>query len=81
MPTYNYKCNNCDATFSIFQKMNDNPILKCQNCNGSVKRIISGGSGMIFKGDGFYITDYAKSNCKDNSNSTKVKKKEGSNNE
>ena len=61
MPTYNYKCNDCEHQFSEFQKMSDDPVKDCPQCEGEVRRIISGGSGMIFKGTGFYLTDYGKS--------------------
>ena len=77
MPTYNYKCNECDFEFSIFHTMSHTPVSHCDKCNGenSVKRIITGGTGMIFKGDGFYITDYKKNN-----DNQKNKKKEKKNN-
>ena len=83
MPTYNYKCDDCDHQFSLFQKMSDNPVKDCSQCEGTVRRIISGGSGMIFKGTGFYLTDYGKSGTvkKKDSTSTKVKTEEGSKNE
>ena len=58
MPTYNYYCSDCDTHFSYFQKMSEAPITKCENCGGKVKRIITGGTGLIFKGSGFYLTDY-----------------------
>ena len=59
MPTYNYICLGCDKKFSIFQTMNDKPISNCKYCeNEKVEKIISGGSGLIFKGSGFYLTDY-----------------------
>ena len=62
MPTYNYKCGKCDVEFSAFQSMNEKKIIDCIKCDteNSVKRIITGGTGLIFKGDGFYITDYKK---------------------
>ena len=83
MPTYNYKCNDCEYQFSEFQKMSDNPVKDCSQCEGTVRRIISGGSGMIFKGTGFYLTDYGKSGTpkKKESTSTNIKTKEGSKNE
>ena len=83
MPTYNYKCEDCSYEFSKFQKMSDNPIVICSNCNGKVRRIISGGSGMIFKGTGFYLTDYSKKNKmnKVDTNTTKSIKEEGNKNE
>lgn len=58
MPTYEYKCLECDKVFEEFQKMTDPPITSCRFCGGVVKRLISGGSGLLFKGSGFYITDY-----------------------
>ncbi len=62
MPTYNYKCIKCDAEFEVFQGINDGSIVDCIECDTkkSVNRLITGGTGMIFKGDGFYITDYKK---------------------
>lgn len=62
MPTYEYKCDNCGFRFEEFQSMNDAPIDKCPKCNGKVQRLIGAGAGMIFKGSGFYLTDYKKSN-------------------
>ena len=60
MPTYNYYCSDCDTHFSYFQKMSESPISNCENCGGEVKRLITGGTGLIFKGSGFYLTDYKK---------------------
>jgi putative FmdB family regulatory protein len=62
MPTYEYKCDSCGFLFEEFQSMNDKPIDKCPKCNGKVQRLIGAGAGMIFKGSGFYLTDYKKSN-------------------
>jgi putative FmdB family regulatory protein len=62
MPTYEYRCNNCGLEFEEFQSMNDEPIKKCPKCSGNVRRLIVAGAGMIFKGSGFYLTDYKKSN-------------------
>lgn len=61
MPTYDYKCDKCNHTFEIFQKMSDNVITDCPECDGPVKRLIGTGAGVIFKGSGFYHTDYKKS--------------------
>jgi len=73
MPTYEYKCNECDHTFDVFQSIKDDPVLKCENCGGKVKRLI-GAAGIIFKGSGFYVNDYKK---KENSNkSADLPKKE-----
>jgi putative FmdB family regulatory protein len=58
MPTYIYVCRNCESTFERFQKMIDKPIKKCPDCGFKVERLITGGGGVIFKGNGFYCTDY-----------------------
>ena len=59
MPTYEYVCPKCDHAFEQFQSMNDAPLKKCPKCKKTgVKRLIGGGAGLIFKGTGFYITDY-----------------------
>lgn len=70
MPTYEYECRVCSYTFEAFQSINDDPIKTCPLCGGEVKRLIGGGSGIIFKGSGFYITDSKKSS----SASTSTKK-------
>ena len=58
MPTYEYKCLQCDHRFDHFQSMTDDPLSACPNCGGTVKRLIGAGAGIIFKGSGFYCTDY-----------------------
>lgn len=58
MPTYEYKCTKCGYVFERFQGIKDPPYTKCPECNGLVKRLIGAGSGILFKGSGFYITDY-----------------------
>ena len=58
MPTYNYYCKKCDKQFSYFQKMSESAFTQCEECNGKINRMISGGTGLIFKGSGFYLTDY-----------------------
>jgi len=61
MPTYEYECKSCGHRFELFQKMTDAPTKKCPNCNKEkAKRLISAGAGIIFKGSGFYETDYKK---------------------
>ncbi len=73
MPTYEYKCSNCGEIFEFFQKMSDDPVRECPVCGGVLQRIISGGIGVIFKGSGFYTTDYKKSSS-DFSGKKEVKK-------
>jgi putative FmdB family regulatory protein len=59
MPTYEYKCTACGHAFERFQPMSAEPIKRCPQCGKSkVKRLIGTGAGLIFKGSGFYITDY-----------------------
>jgi len=58
MPTYDYLCEFCGYKFEKFQKMNDGPLKKCPKCGKEVKRLIGMGIGVIFKGKGFYATDY-----------------------
>jgi putative FmdB family regulatory protein len=60
MPTYEYACQKCGHKFEAFQSITEKPLKKCPNCSGPVKRLISPGAGLIFKGSGFYITDYKK---------------------
>jgi len=61
MPTYEYECRNCHYNFERFQSMSDEPVKICPECGGQVRRMIAGGSGIIFKGSGFYINDSRKS--------------------
>jgi putative FmdB family regulatory protein len=59
MPTYEYKCDACGYGFERFQSIKADPIKRCPECGkAKVKRMIGTGAGMIFKGSGFYITDY-----------------------
>ncbi len=59
MPTYEYACPKCGHAFELFQSMRDEPLKKCPKCHKTgVKRLVGGGAGLIFKGSGFYITDY-----------------------
>lgn len=58
MPTYEYKCTKCGNLFEQFQRISEPPYTECPMCNGPVKRLIGTGAGVIFKGSGFYTTDY-----------------------
>ncbi|MDR1100090.1 MAG: zinc ribbon domain-containing protein [Treponema sp.] len=64
MPTYEYECKSCGHTFEAFQSMRDEPIKICPQCGREVRRLINGGSGIIFKGSGFYVTDKGKGAAK-----------------
>ncbi|MBN1760670.1 MAG: FmdB family transcriptional regulator [Chitinispirillaceae bacterium] len=60
MPTYEYECEKCGKRFEVFQSITAEPLTRCndETCGGTVKRLFSAGAGFIFKGSGFYITDY-----------------------
>jgi putative FmdB family regulatory protein len=60
MPTYEYECKSCNYTFEAFQSMKDPPLENCPQCGKNVRRLINGGTGIIFKGSGFYVTDKSK---------------------
>jgi len=61
MPTYGYECSACGHAFEKFHSMKDKPVRKCPECGKlKVQRQIHGGAGIIFKGSGFYQTDYKK---------------------
>ncbi|MDD3470163.1 MAG: zinc ribbon domain-containing protein, partial [Thermoguttaceae bacterium] len=76
MPTYEYQCGACGAKFELFQRMSDDPIKICPQCGKSTaKRLMSTGVGVVFKGSGFYVTDYrdasyAKAESADRTNAT-----------
>ncbi|MBA2241582.1 MAG: zinc ribbon domain-containing protein [Chthoniobacterales bacterium] len=73
MPTYEYSCEKCGKNFDVFQSMRDAPLAECPkgHCqqkrwgHGKVKRLLGTGAGLIFKGSGFYITDYRSNNYKE----------------
>jgi putative FmdB family regulatory protein len=58
MPTYEYECGNCGHRFEKFSRITEASVAKCPQCHGPAERLISGGAGLLFKGSGFYITDY-----------------------
>ena len=79
MPTYEYICNECGERFENFQTMSSRPLTKRPNCDGkdcNVTRVISGGSGLIFKGSGFYLTDYKNDRPKADKKVKETKKKD-----
>jgi putative FmdB family regulatory protein len=61
MPTYEYECRSCKHRFEEFQSITEEPIKKCPKCGKAVRRLFGGGMGIIFKGSGFYTTDYKRS--------------------
>ena len=58
MPTYEYECLKCGHRFEVFQKMSDPPKKRCPKCGGKLRRLVGTGAGIVFKGSGFYATDY-----------------------
>ncbi len=76
MPTYDYICNDCEKMYEYFQSMSDAPIKECPKCKkNSLKRVISGGTGLIFKGSGYYLTDYKNKKPQSSENQKSNKKK------
>jgi len=65
MPTYEYECLSSGKRFEEFQSMTDEPLKQCPECGGSVRRLIGAGAGIIFKGSGFYATDYRRNSHTD----------------
>ena len=63
MPIYEYQCEACSHTFEIIQKMTDAPAVTCVLCGGPVRRLLSA-PGLVFKGTGWYVTDYSDSRKK-----------------
>ena len=84
MPKYDYQCLDCKYTFEVFHGINEKPQKRCPRCEGKTQRLISGGSGVIFKGNGFYATDYKKkspeANTCSSSSTHNAKSSEGSSN-
>lgn len=58
MPTYDYECRACGHRFEEFQSITEAPLTECPSCGGEVRRLIGSGAGILFKGSGFYQTDY-----------------------
>jgi len=79
MPTYDYKCSNCDAEWELFQSIKAKPVRKCPECGKlKAKRQIGTGAGVIFKGSGFYQTDYRSDSYKKGADAAKKSEKSSS---
>lgn len=76
MPTYEYECTQCGHTFDVFQRITADPLSSCPKCKGTLRRLIGGGMGVIFKGSGFYTTDYKKGSALAGPNGSREKTKE-----
>jgi len=68
MPTYEYQCQKCKRRHEASQSITARPLAKCSKCGGRLKRLLSRGSGFLFKGSGFYITDYRSKSYRDAKN-------------
>ena len=81
MPTYDYICNNCEKMYEYFQSMSDAPEKECPECKkNSLRRVISGGTGLIFKGSGYYLTDYKNKKTQSSEDKKSKKKKKAKKN-
>ena len=78
MPTYEYECKSCRHRFEVFQSMKDEPLKVCPKCNKELRRLINGGTGIIFRGNGFYVTDKSGKDPKTIKNNSDEKTGEGS---
>lgn len=58
MPTYDYRCNSCANEFEVFQRITAEAAANCPKCSQPARRLVSAGTSLVFKGSGFYITDY-----------------------
>jgi putative FmdB family regulatory protein len=74
MPTYDYQCKKCNYRFEEFQSITDKPLSRCPRCGGRVERLIGTGAGFLFKGSGFYVTDYRSKSYKEAAKAEKGEK-------
>jgi putative FmdB family regulatory protein len=78
MPTYEYECKQCRHRFELFQSITEDPVKVCPNCGKkTVRRLFGGGLGIIFKGSGFYTTDYKRSSAVSGGNGSSPSKSSG----
>jgi putative FmdB family regulatory protein len=74
MPLYEYKCSKCGAVFEVLQNVHDPPLKKCIHCQGTVKKLLSP-PALQFKGNGWYVTDYASKKPKESESKPEEKPK------
>ncbi len=65
MPTYAYRCKKCEHEFELFHSIKDDTPRRCPQCRSKAVRVPAGGTGLLFRGSGFYITDYRSQSYKD----------------
>ena len=74
MPIYEYQCSNCGHHLEELQSISEPPLVKCPNCGkNTLKKLIGSGGGLIFKGSGFYLTDYKNKSSVNNASPKKQK--------
>lgn len=78
MPTYTYQCKDCKHRYDVMQSMKEDPHTTCPECSGSIARLIGAGAGILFKGSGFYVTDYRKQNDRPKNEATTGSESKGS---
>jgi len=78
MPTYVYRCKNCKHRFELFHSISDDSVKRCPRCKSKAERIPAAGAGILFKGSGFYITDYRSKSYKDKAKQEKSAGSSGS---
>src|SRR5438477_5418272 len=71
MPTYDYRCTKCGHVFELFHSITDDTTRRCPKCRSKAVRVPSAGAGLLFKGSGFYITDYRSKSYKEKSKQDK----------
>lgn len=76
MPTYDYECTACGHHFEAFHSMSADPLTHCPECDGKVQRLLGTGAGLLFKGSGFYQTDYRSSGYQKDAAADKTPKPE-----
>ena len=82
MPFYEYECSNCGHQLEELQSMSEKPLLKCPACGkNALKRLVGTGAGLIFKGSGFYLTDYKNKSASPHSKGAKEKTEKHKNKE
>jgi putative FmdB family regulatory protein len=72
MPTYTYRCKKCRHRFELFHSITDESVKRCPRCRGKAERVPSAGAGILFKGSGFYITDYRSKSYKEKAKQEKA---------
>ena len=74
MPTYEYECSSCGNAFEAFQSITADPIRKCPKCGKKVQRLIGSGGAILFRGSGFYATDYRSKEYRDRAEKDNARK-------